>query len=42
MNCIIPPEYKVVILNEIPDDYPLFMKDMVAKMGHIAIVDVGR
>ncbi len=38
MNCTVPPEYKGVILNEIPDDYPLFKESMGTKMGHIAIV----
>ncbi len=32
------PEYKGVILNEIPDVYPLFKESMIAKMDNIAIV----
>ncbi len=37
MNHILPPEYKGVILNKIPEDYPLFNQDMIAKRGYIAI-----
>lgn len=39
INHIIPPEYKEIILNKIPDDYPLLKQNMVAKRGHVAIVN---
>ncbi len=39
INLINPPEYQGVILNGIQDDYQLFKEDMVANIGHIAIVN---